>query len=206
MSLQTKDGVTYASIPKLDFCKMEPFCNTLKHIITNDISCYAIDIVTVYKNDSVITCDMLSHRLGLIPIILKPDTNIPSIEFGLDITYDAKKSNNGSQIVYSDDIVMKNILLNGVSSEIITKGIPISILTPGQTIHIDMLATVSTGYEHAKWSTVCAPSFYKSDTNTYIIKIEPIGSRTAVDIYDEAVGILLSQLDNVLLSIRKCTQ
>ncbi len=184
------------------FSKMEPLCNTLKHIITNDIPCYAIDIVTVYENNSVITDDMLSLRLGLIPIKLDPRVDIKELEFSIDVEYDKNKSDNGMHIIYSNDITLTNVI-PGLApvTDIIQQNIPISVLCPGQKLQITATAIVSTGYEHAKWSTVCAPFFDKRD-NKYYLKIEPVGSRSSQSIYNESIDILLKQIQNVIVNIR----
>ncbi len=172
-------------IRKQNVCHL--FCNTIKHIITDDIPSYAIERVLIYKNDTIITDDMLNLRLALIPIKLDPrDKTLPrEVIFTFEAVY--KKETDG--YVYSDDIICQNV----EGSDIILKGIPISKLIRDQEIKLKAVATISTGYEHSKWSLVCAPSFWKEDSD-YVIKIETNGVKTPEEIYNEGIDILKDQL------------
>jgi DNA-directed RNA polymerase I and III subunit RPAC1 len=46
-----------------------PLANALRRILISEIPTMAIEVVNIYQNTSIIPDEVLSHRLGLIPIL-----------------------------------------------------------------------------------------------------------------------------------------
>jgi DNA-directed RNA polymerase alpha subunit len=100
-----------------------------------EISTLAIDDVEIFKNDSALYDEFLSHRLGLIP--LKTDNKITS---KTSINFKLKKT--GPCVVYSGD-------LKG-TVKIVYDDIPLTILERGQDIELVATAKLGKGIEHTK--------------------------------------------------------
>lgn len=190
------------SIIKVTMPVNHVLCNTVKQIMANDIPTYAIERVVVYKNDSVITSDILCQRLGLVPIKVDPKdtTNIYSLEnreikFVLSIT-----CTEPIMHIYTNDLVVED-LEGEYTNDIITKDIHLSTLTKGQQIEIECYAIVSTGSDHIKWSPVCAPTFVVNGPNSCTLTVESSGSRKPLDIYNESVDKLIDQLNDIAYTI-----
>ena len=49
-----------------------PFANALRRILIADVPTMAFDKAVIYQNTSIIHDEVLTHRLGLIPIKVDP--------------------------------------------------------------------------------------------------------------------------------------
>lgn len=50
-----------------------PVANAIRRALIDNVATMAIEKVVMYQNTSVINDEILSHRLGLLPIIANPD-------------------------------------------------------------------------------------------------------------------------------------
>jgi DNA-directed RNA polymerases I and III subunit RPAC1 len=156
-----------------------PLANALRRILISEIPTMAIEVVNIYQNTSVIPDEVLSHRLGLIPIF--SDAN----------EFQYKKENeefNEFNAVYmkihikcelnkSTGEVMNNEVLSShitwtpigqqskrfVGSETIRPvhdDILIAKLRPGQEIEAELICVKGIGKTHAKWSPV-STAYYR---------------------------------------------
>jgi DNA-directed RNA polymerase subunit D len=103
----------------------------------DEIPTLAIDEVEIFKNDSTLYDEVLSHRIGLVP--LKTENKMGEktvIEFSIQ-----KK---GKCTVYSEDI-------KG-GGEVVYGKMPLTILENNQEIEIVCTAKMGKGVEHSKYS------------------------------------------------------
>ncbi|EPR77923.1 DNA-directed RNA polymerase I [Spraguea lophii 42_110] len=131
--------------------------NCIRRVIMNEIPTLAIDTVIVKANTGVMADEILCHRIGLIPIMIDPDTvefrtgdlsPTNSIKFHLNVKNDTKNITT----VYSDSIEVDQ---QHNLSDVVKKGCIITKLAPGQHIHLEMYAEKNIAKVHTKWSPVC---------------------------------------------------
>ncbi len=136
-----------------------PFINALRRTVISEVPCMAIDDVVIIENSSVLHDEIISHRLGLIP--LKTDLesyNLPEeckcqSEFGCNLcrvtlTLD-EEAKEGTRTVYSGELVSENPDIVPVSGKI-----PIIRLAKGQRLRLEAYARLGKGRNHAKWQPV----------------------------------------------------
>jgi len=135
--------------------------NTLRRIILAEVPTMAIDDVIIYENSSVLHDEILTLRLGLIPIKTdlktynlpekcdcKSDLGCPKCRTIFTLDVEAKK---GVRIVYSGDLVSEDPEIVPVSDKI-----PIVKLITGQRVRLEAYAKLGRGRDHAKWQPVSA--------------------------------------------------
>lgn len=137
-----------------------------------EIPIMAIDEVEIVKNDSALYDEIISHRLGLIPI--KTDKTSKEMKFKLKGT--------GPKIVYSTD------LQPSVETEY---KIPIVILDEEQELEIVCDARLGKGIEHIKYSPGLL--YYKHNLDSDIIDFVQVDDEGKVTFNQE-------ELDNLSLS------
>jgi len=119
----------------------------------------AIDDVVVIENSSMLHDEILSHRLGFIPLKTDLDSyNLPEecsckSELGCNLcrvtmTLDIEAEGTG-RTVYSGDLVSENPNIVPVSDRI-----PIVKLAPDQRLKLESYARLGKGGKHAKWQPV----------------------------------------------------
>jgi DNA-directed RNA polymerase subunit D len=139
------------------------FMNSLRRIILAEVPSMAIDEVIIIENSSMLHDEILTHRMGLIPLKTDLDSyNLPEecpckSELGcnlcrvsLTLDFEAKES---TKTVYSGDLISENPNIVPVSARI-----PIVKLAPDQRIRLEAYARLGKGEKHAKWQpvSVCA--------------------------------------------------
>ncbi len=112
----------------------ESLANSLRRSIS-EVPTLAIDEVEIYKNDSALYDEMLSHRLGLVP--LKTEKSMSG-----KTEIELKLSKSGPATVYSGD-------LKG-NADVVFDGIPLTLLGEGQKIELVAKAKLGVGIKHAK--------------------------------------------------------
>ncbi|MDG6222645.1 MAG: DNA-directed RNA polymerase subunit D [Candidatus Bathyarchaeota archaeon] len=151
-----------------------PFVNALRRIILTEVPAMAIDEIVILENSSILTDEILSHRMGFIP--LKTDLDSYSLpedckcesEFGCslcraNLTLEIE-ANEKITTVYSGDIIPENPDIAPVSDKI-----PLAKLAQDQKIKMEAYARLGKGKKHAKWQPVsmCVYSYLPK------IKIDP---------------------------------
>lgn len=138
--------------------------NALRRTIISKVPTIAIEDVRIIKNDTNIIDEIISHRLGLVPIFTSLKTinsfnyrnectncdrgcELCEVVFDLNVTND---NDNKIMTVYSGQLISRN---KNVS--IPFKDITILELEPGQSITLKAAAIKGIGSTHAKWSSVC---------------------------------------------------
>ena len=136
------------------------FVNTLRRIMLSELPKLAIDDVIIYDNTSPLFDEIITHRLGLIPI----PTDLQLLTFRKDckckgkgcpsctVRYTLSKEEEG--VVYSGDLQPEH------ESFAIKEGkIPIVELSKDQRIILEIEAVLGVARDHAKWQTVLAPTY-----------------------------------------------
>ena len=172
-------------------------CNSLRRIMISEVPIYAIERVLIKNNNSVINDEMLSHRLGLLPLI-KTDNLYPDQEFmfSLDVSYDQSKADvNNIHTIYSKDLINESETLKLVNDDII-----IAEITKDQSISLIAYAVLGNGLIHAKWSPSCGTTYIDHEDNEkgLTFKIETTGSIKPIDLYNKSIDILLGKIDNLI--------
>lgn len=134
----------------------------------------AIENVYIIDNTSVIQDEVLSHRLGLIPLAVDPsklqykteeegsteDTLVYRLE--VDCVYAADGKTAINQKVYSDQLIWSPQPLQEEiigSANPVHKDILIAELRPGQRICLEAHAIKGIGKDHTKFSPVATASY-----------------------------------------------
>lgn len=129
------------------------FANALRRIIKEEVPVMAIEDVEFKKNNSILYDEVISHRLGLIPLTTDLKSyNLPEeckcegkgcARCQLKLTLKAK----GPGIAYASEIKSKDPAVKPVFPKI-----PIVKLLSGQTIEFEATAQLGKGKDHMKWS------------------------------------------------------
>jgi DNA-directed RNA polymerase alpha subunit len=201
-------------IPKIPNVEMISLCNSLRRIMISDIPTIAIDVVKILKNTSILPDETISHRVGLIPIKifnkdtenqLDPDTKL-YIELDTSGINDigtstgtstkdigtSTKDGTSIKTIFSNSLIIKN-----KSSDFeIPPDYIIAKIKRGQEIKLTAIATVNTGYAHAKWSPSCGVSFIENE-NEFVFNIESTSALPPRDIFIRSVSILKEKLEEL---------
>lgn len=125
----------------------ESLANAIRRSI-NEIPTIAVDEVTFYKNDSALYDEMISHRLGLIPLVSKKLENIKECSCkgkGCNkCTIEVKLVGKGPKTVYSGD--MKGDV------DVVHEKMPVAILDNEQELELVAHVRRGTGKDHIKFS------------------------------------------------------
>jgi DNA-directed RNA polymerase I and III subunit RPAC1 len=190
----TNDYLEFTINNSLEISLENSFCNALRRIMIAEVKTYAIEIVSISKNNTILIDGIFSHRLGLVPIkILDPEHFDQHVHIiSLDVSYDSNKGDiHGIQNVYSSDLVYDTSMINIVPDILIVK------LLKNQQVSIDCIIIEGNGQEHSKWSPVCATTFVENDDNkskSYTFKIESVGQKKPEQIFIEAIEIMQNKL------------
>jgi DNA-directed RNA polymerase subunit D len=163
----------------------------------------AIDDVVILENSSVLYDEILSHRLGMVP--LKTDLERYVLPEKCDcgnplgcqkcrvlLVLDAT-AHDKPRTVYSGDLVSEDREIAPISASI-----PIVKLAQGQSVKLEAYARLGRGKEHAKWQP--ATSSVLTDgkgEDSFILKVESSGSLPAKEIVIKAIGILEEKLKDI---------
>jgi DNA-directed RNA polymerase subunit D len=128
------------------------FANAFRRAMIGEVPTLAIEDVRIYDNTSALFDEMLTHRLGLIPI--KTDLSTYSTQEkcacggagcpGCTSTFTL--SVEGPKTVMSSDLIPQDPKATPVFGNV-----PIVKLTKGQKLVLEARAVLNTGRVHAKW-------------------------------------------------------
>ncbi|UCB58000.1 MAG: DNA-directed RNA polymerase subunit D [Thermoplasmatales archaeon] len=154
--------------PKKAVIKIEEtqlyFVNSLRRVMLSELPKLAVEDVVIYDNTSTLYDEIISHRLGLIPI----PTDLSILSFrnqcvckgkgcpNCTVRYTLSKEGEGT--VLSGDLQPSE-----KSWAIKEDKIPIVELYGDQRLILEIEAILGQGRDHAKWQAVQAPS-YRMDT------------------------------------------
>jgi DNA-directed RNA polymerase subunit D len=137
------------------------YMNTLRRMMMNEVPTMAIEVVEMHRNDSILYDEVLSHRLGLLPLTTDLGSySLPSAEeiesrdylaqSSVKMTLEAK----GPCIVFAKDLKSKDPKVKPVFPET-----PLVKLLEGQELRLEATAVLGVGRSHAKWSA--GHAFYR---------------------------------------------
>ena len=157
------------------------FVNALRRTLMSEVPKLAIDKVTFYDNTSALFDEMISHRLGLLPITTDPSTlnMVGQVDAEgrptLVVRYTLTKE--GPCTVYSGDLEPED-----KAYAIVDPKIPIVELLKDQRLILECEAMLGTGTQHAKWQ-VCSAVGYKYFPTAIVDhkKIKPEQAKMAVE-------------------------
>lgn len=136
------------------------FVNALRRVMLSELPKLAVNNVVIYDNTSALFDEIISHRLGLIPI----PTDLSLLTFrdecvckgkgcpNCTVRYTLSKEGEGT--VYSGDLQPQE-----KSWAIKEDKIPIVKLYGDQRLILEVEAVLGRGKEHAKWQPVQAPAY-----------------------------------------------
>lgn len=162
--------------------------NALRRTMIAEVPTMAVELVTVLENTTALHDEYLAHRLGLVPLMsVRADEFVMAADCDCDdycvkcavqfeINEECSENNEDTQWVTStalrnrderselcasvvpvhdsgDDEVLEE------GGDVVSPGIIIMKLAPGQKLHMKMLARKGIGKEHAKWSPMCSVAF-----------------------------------------------
>jgi DNA-directed RNA polymerase subunit D len=136
------------------------FANSLRRAMISDVPKMAIDYVDIYDNTSVLFDEMLSLRLGLIPL----KTNADMYQFQQECEckgagcalcqVSLTLSAEGPCVVHSRDLKSSD-----PETMPVDQNIPIVELKAGQKVVLTAVARLGTAKEHAKYQPVSASGY-----------------------------------------------
>ncbi len=146
------------------------FANTLRRAIVDQVPTMAIEIVEFRKNSSVLYDEVISHRLGLLPLSTDIKSYIPLEKSKLEDPFQDPRctlkltlSTKGPCTVYASEIKSKDPKVKPVFPKM-----PIVKLLKGQELEFEATAVLGYGNAHAKWSPGLA--YYKAKPQITISK------------------------------------
>jgi len=135
------------------------FANAIRRIAISEVPCMAIEDVFVYENTSVLTDEIIAHRLGLIPLKTDLDSYVLPEKCSCKSEMGCNKcrvigslnveAENEKKTVYSGDLKFEDPDIYPVSDKI-----PIVKLESGQKLKLEVHAKLGIGKQHAKWQPV----------------------------------------------------
>ena len=130
-----------------------PLVNALRRLVMEEVPTMAIDEVTFVKNNSALYDEVISHRMGLLPLT----SDLKSYNFEEDCKCNGKGCSRcqvkmtlqakGPCTVYASDIKSKDSKIKPIYPET-----PITLLLKGQDIEIEAVAKLGRGKDHTKFS------------------------------------------------------
>jgi len=136
------------------------FVNAIRRIMISELPKLAVNDVVIYDNTSALFDEIISHRLGLVPI----PTDLSLLAFrdecvckgkgcpNCTVRYTLSKEGEGT--VYSGDLQPAE-----KSWAIKEDKIPIVKLYGDQRLILEVEAVLGKGRDHAKWQAVQAPAY-----------------------------------------------
>ena len=180
----TVDGITPA------------FANALRRIMISEVPVLAVEWIDVHENTSVLFDEIISHRLGLMPIVFEPTKfnfsdeckcggkgcPLCQVVFALERT--------GPGVVYSGDLKSSNKSVKPTDPKF-----PIVELLEGQKIKLEAIARLGVGQKHAKFQAANATYKYQPETPTknptkFLFRVETISGLKTDYIVSKSVEIL----------------
>lgn len=189
--------------------------NTIRRSILTNVPTMAIDEVNFLKNDSALYDEMISHRLGLVPLrtdlksynLLEECTckgqGCPKCQ--LNLTLKAK----GPCTVYSENLVSADPEVKPTFDKI-----PITVLTDGQKLEIEAVARLGVGRTHAKhipgvvyYKAYPDPEYLdetkESSKTDFMFVIESFGQISPKEMLEEGIKRFERKIDDLEKALKK---
>lgn len=158
------------------------YVNTLRRLAMNEVPVMAIETVEFSKNNSILYDEVISHRLGLIPLTtdlqgysmkeVHGEAGNPATEAKLVLKISKAKDGH---VVTAGDFTSSDPKIKPVHS-----GMPIVKLIEGQDLELIATAELGLGKEHMKWSPCLA--YYRHFPKITITK-QPKNTKAVMERY-----------------------
>lgn len=171
--------------------------NALRRAIISEVPVMAVEKVTFYDNSSILSDEILAHRLGLIPLKTDLKTYNPISECNCKgkgcsrctaiLTLDV----SGTGMIYSKD-------LKSTDPEIVPvyDNIPIVKLAERQKVKLEAIAQLGTGSEHIKWQGGLA-SYEIKENKSFDFFVESYGQLSVYELISTAVDVFNSKIEEL---------
>tara|TARA_B100000787_G_C16197393_1_gene301961 strand:+ start:5058 stop:5738 length:681 start_codon:yes stop_codon:yes gene_type:complete len=194
--------------------------NGIRRTMIRDVPALAVSRVEITKNNTPMPDDMLSHRIGLIPMYAKHgEEDVTRIELKVD--------KSGPCELYSEDIICDAVT--------VVRGVYICPLYEGQQIALTGSFEVGVGKDHARFQRCVAPAYsirhdglessecfcvdipastdcercgkFKPCLETqkrdkvHIMTYESIGGMAPQELLTSTLQVMIAKLDNVLAKL-----
>ena len=186
------------------------YVNALRRFAMNEVPVMAIDDVVVIENTSALYDELISHRLGLVPLktdlesfvlpeLCKCESDLGCVNCRVLLVLDIEAEDK-PLTVYSGDLVSDGEIVKPTSINI-----PILKLGPKQKIKLEAYAKLGQGKNHAKWIPTCASVLTEvdKDIDKYELTIESVGSLTSKEIFSRCITILEEKLKTFKSEIKE---
>ena len=159
--------------------------NVLRHAVFKDVRVLGVDTVTFLEYDGPLESEMVSHRIGQLPLRFTHRAPFDATEASFEICVHAPPASTkrGLTWVTSTDVVCtagdaevvhyRSTKEQAVAAD--DKGFMLVPLHPGQRLHVKIQARVSTGREAARWVSC----HVRARTEPYRLRVETTGAITA---------------------------
>jgi DNA-directed RNA polymerase I and III subunit RPAC1 len=158
--------------------------NAMRRVMLAEVPTVAIEEVFVWNNTSIIVDEVLSHRLGLVPLKVDPDaleyrdtegaTDVNTLVFSLDVSCErvagTSSNRNDPENIRNAKVLSSAIKWEpkGAQTDMFDKDdlprpvhndILLAKLRPGQKIKMELHCVKGVGKDHAKFSPVSTASY-----------------------------------------------
>ena len=180
-------------VVKFELTADTALANAIRRVVMQDVACFAVEDVSIYENGSVLFDEFLAHRLGMLPI----RSDAKGYKLGDSVKMVLQKE--GPCTVYSKDIKSTD-----PKTEVVDKKIPLTKLTKGQKLKLEMKAVMHSGREHVKWQpAVISYAQDEKDKTVFKFELESSGAFTAQGVLNRAADVLLDKLKGFEKEIKK---
>jgi DNA-directed RNA polymerase subunit D len=190
---------------RLEGCS-EALVNAIRRAILEEVPTLAIHEVFIFENSSPMFDEVLSNRLGLIPLRTPPGKYLPmdsqeclqgsSEKCFTSLSIDVS-AGDSPLTVYSKHLVCRDEEVYPVYSNI-----PITRLPPGGKLRLEAIARLGRGKMHAKWQPASLATYSFTDSpDTFIFKLESTGSLPSIEVFRQALDILRDKFKTLLNSL-----
>lgn len=153
------------------------FANAFRRIMIAEVPSVAIEKVFIEQNTSVIQDEVLASRLGLIPLLVNPDSiewvadptqgnEANNVDNTVSFTLNVKCERDADGAIVNENVYAKDLVFQpfeGQQFDPLPKAaypdILIAKLRPGQEIALTCWAILGIGADHAKYSPVATASY-----------------------------------------------
>lgn len=181
--------------------------NVIRHSIYADVPVYATNVVTFIQYDGPLEVELISHRIGQLPIRLKDDsacsstTSTEPIQFRIEVLTDPEKA----KLTW---VTSKHVFCPSGRAEVVhyrsedeearackDEGFLLCPLHAGQRLVATFTATVDTAREATRWNS-CHPTVrpVPGTDDSFDLTIQTTGAVKAKDAFMHALSCIEKRL------------
>ncbi|MBN2095594.1 MAG: DNA-directed RNA polymerase subunit D [Candidatus Aenigmarchaeota archaeon] len=171
------------SCAEIEFTDSTPsFANALRRIMISEIPLNAIEEVNITENNSALQDEMLSHRLGLIPV----------------------KGEGSFKLKVEGPLTVMSANMQPIDGNVSIENleIPIVELLENQRLDLTCKTQTGTGKEHAKWQAAVVSYEYKNPSKIKLC-VESCSTLPEEEIIKRGLVILKNKVQEFKDSVSK---